>query len=231
MFEYKDRISYKGRLLEAADSADWSCYCDEDGIDFRKHSPAGEDFGFYIRAKTGEEILEKVREYAEGFDTEEHIAMWVEVKQDKVRNDIPSIRELVEDADDIQKMLDNLVDILEEVPETIPAVLIELDYKGYYGRYALTPEEFEKEFKERLESGMPEATEEDNSYTLRPMVHIWYTLDEVGGDFWNTFFTDLSWGLPESDIEAENFAYIRTDEMKSLRTYLPQCVDENEASN
>jgi len=42
--------------------------------------------------------------------------MWVEAKHNG-REGIPSIRELVEDADEIDKMLDALADALYEVTE------------------------------------------------------------------------------------------------------------------
>lgn len=106
--------------------------------------------------------------------------------------------------------------------ENIPAVLIELDYKGYFQRYALTPEEFQKEFAERLAGDMPAPVGADaETYTLRPMVHIWYCNATVGDDLWNTFFTDMEWGLSEGDISSDNLAYIEHSEMKSLAQYLP----------
>ena len=100
------------------------------------------------------------------------------------------------------------------------AILIEMDYKGSYGRYALTPEEFRAEFAEELSGGMAEPGEEE-SFTLSPMVHMWYKEAEIGGELWENFFTDMEEGLPESDIENGNLAYISMDDMKSLKKYLP----------
>ena len=106
------------------------------------------------------------------------------------------------------------------------AVLIEQDYKGYYGRYALTPEEFAKEFKERLDEDMPEPCEEADTYTLRPMVHIWYMLTEVHSEYWETFFTDMEWGLPESDIENDNLATVDDYRCESLKPLVEKYVEE-----
>lgn len=100
----------------------------------------------------------------------------------------------------------------------IPAILVEMDYKGYYERFALTPEEFKEEFPDTYENFGP--IEESNSDTLRPFVHIWFEPCVVGDELWNDFFTDMELGLPESDIESGNLAYIDKDQMQSLSKYL-----------
>lgn len=91
-------------------------------------------------------------------------------------------------------------------------VLVERDYKGIYERFALTPEEFKKDFIAKSPD-IPEPTGEAEAYTLKPMVHIWYVLAEVGESLWKTFFSDMTWGLPERDIKNKNYAYIRRDLM------------------
>lgn len=116
----------------------------------------------------------------------------------------------------------------------VKAVLVEMDYKGYYERFALTPEEFEKEFPETYKhfgpfNGVVNTLEKDgalssfehsDSDTLRPMVHIWFCSTDVGSEVWENFFTDMEWGLPESDIESGNLAYIDHNQMQSLSKYL-----------
>lgn len=116
----------------------------------------------------------------------------------------------------------------------ISAILVEMDYKGYYERFALTSEEFEKEFPETFErfgpfegvvnslrkGGELSSFEYSDSDTLRPMVHIWFCPTNIGSDLWETFFTDMEWGLPESDIESGNLAYIDRNQIQSLSKYL-----------
>ena len=104
----------------------------------------------------------------------------------------------------------------------ITAVLVEMDYKGSFGRYALTQEEFQKEFGERLTEDMPAPDMEGQTFTFRPMVHAWYQMAEIGSEQWNTFFTDMEWGMSEGDIESGNLAYIDENSMKSLGVYLKQ---------
>lgn len=97
-----------------------------------------------------------------------------------------------------------------------PVVIIELDYKASYNRYALTLQEFYEEFENRLEEDMPGPSEQSTSYTLRPMIHVWYELVEVGSPHWEKFFTDMEDGLPEGDIQKGNLAHIGFEDLRSL---------------
>ena len=111
--------------------------------------------------------------------------------------------------------------ILEYEKEMCPrAILVERDYKGEYERFALTPEEFEKEFPETYKDFGP--IEESNTDTLKPFVHIWFAPCVVGDAAWIEHFTDMEQGLPPSDIENGNLAYVREDFMQSLKKYLPE---------
>ena len=51
------------------------------------------------------------------FDVDEHVEMWIEARRNGVRGVPSSIRELVEDAEDIDKMLEELADALAEVED------------------------------------------------------------------------------------------------------------------
>lgn len=87
----------------------WCWLNDGDGyIELEKHSPAGEDFLFTV---SEENFVEDVKEYADNFDQEEHIEMWVEARRNKVAG-VPSIKELVKDAEDIDAMLKELAEAL-----------------------------------------------------------------------------------------------------------------------
>lgn len=100
------------KLREKAEELGWSLYEDENGgVELGKYSPAGEDFSFYVHEK--DNLVEATREYADGFDTEEHIEMWVMARHSV--SGVPDIKTLVKDADAIQEMLNELADALEEV--------------------------------------------------------------------------------------------------------------------
>ena len=97
------------KVKEIIESLDWSIYEDEQGVDLRKYSPAGEDFGFYVDK---ENLVENVIDYAENFDPDEHAEMWVE-NMHSVAGVPQSIRALIQDADDIQTMLYELAEAIK----------------------------------------------------------------------------------------------------------------------
>ena len=92
-------------LLAYIETLGWDVYCDGDGwVELSQFSSAGEDFSFTVSANN---LIEDVKDYAESFDSEEHAAMWYDAGQSGVRG-VPSLHELVEDADAIQEMLNDL---------------------------------------------------------------------------------------------------------------------------
>lgn len=96
-----------------------------------------------------------------------------------------------------------------------PCVLIEIDYKGCYERFALTPEEFKRLYKD-VRPDIPCETEDGNTYTFRPLVHMWYMLTDIGSAEWCNFFTDMSWGLPQSDIDDDNLSFVAEEKFGEL---------------
>lgn len=101
------------------------------------------------------------------------------------------------------------------------AILIERDYKGIYERFALTPDEFIAEFPD-----IANITTQGTN-TISPMVHIWYSPCIVGDNIWNLFFTDMTWGLPDTDINIGNLAYVNPNLFKTLIQYLPIKIHSN----
>lgn len=92
-------------LLAYIESLAWNVYCDGNGcVELAQSSPAGEDFSFTVSENN---LIEDVKGYAESFDSEEQAAMWYDAGQSGVRG-VPSFPELVEDADAIQEMLNDL---------------------------------------------------------------------------------------------------------------------------
>jgi len=90
---------------EICESLDWSVTSDGDGnIELEKHSPAGEDFIITV----GEEgFADNVKAYAASFSQEEHIEMWILARRSGTRG-VPSAKELTEDAQAIDDMLQEL---------------------------------------------------------------------------------------------------------------------------
>lgn len=99
------------RYREICEKLEWTIHgCDDGTVELEKFSPAGEDFNFSVDI---ENFVENVKEYAAGFDIDEHIEMWIEARKNGVSG-VPSTRELVKDAEDIDEMLRELAAALWE---------------------------------------------------------------------------------------------------------------------
>lgn len=98
------------KYIDILEENDWSVssYTDDGRVELEKYSPAGEDFLMCIEV---ENFPESVREYANYFDADEHAEMWIEARG-RVKGVPNSIRELIDDAESIQKMLNKLSDTL-----------------------------------------------------------------------------------------------------------------------
>ena len=97
------------RYREVCENRDWSVtVCDDGTVELEKYSPAGEDF---IVAVDAENFVEN------DFDPDEHIEMWVMARHNGAKG-VPSIRELVHDAEDIDKMLQELAAALQEAEDS-----------------------------------------------------------------------------------------------------------------
>lgn len=83
-----------------------------------KYSPADEDFNMVIyfdKDNQVETFLTDLRDYAENFDVDEHVEMWLESRG---KGGCPStLKELLEDAIDIKAMIKELLDKLENISE------------------------------------------------------------------------------------------------------------------
>jgi hypothetical protein len=97
--------NYNDGYLAVCENRDWTITDTGDGrLELGKYSPAGEDFSFIVDK---EDFIESVKEYAASFDIDEHIEMWIRARKSGVGG-VPSTRELVKDAEDIDKMLRDL---------------------------------------------------------------------------------------------------------------------------
>lgn len=101
------------KYLEVLEKHDWAVcgYTGDGRVELEKFTPAGEDFIICVGVKN---LPQEVGEYAAGFDIDEHIEMWIEARRNGT-NGVPSTRELVKDAEDIDKMLQEIAVALAEV--------------------------------------------------------------------------------------------------------------------
>lgn len=112
------------KYIDILEENDWtvSSYTDDGRVELQKYSPAGEDFSAIVKV---EDFPSSVRKYAHDFDAEEHATMWIEARG-KVNGVPDSIRELIDDAEEIQEMLNELADALEGIKHIKPVIMNEL---------------------------------------------------------------------------------------------------------
>lgn len=109
------------KVFDIIDECGWGIYKanykdtlnDEVYVELSQGSPAGEDFSFGVWYKNAKDLVNEIKDYAECFDIDEHVEMWIDAKRNGVAG-VPSISDLVEDAKEIQKMLDDLVAALDK---------------------------------------------------------------------------------------------------------------------
>lgn len=105
------------RFIEVAEGLGWNMLIDDQGditcVEFEKHSPAGEDFSFDVEYGDAIYLPAKVFSMWNGFDPEEHAEMWLDAKKNGV-DGVPGLRTLIDDADYIKDMIEELYDKLEE---------------------------------------------------------------------------------------------------------------------
>ena len=103
------KASLNPKYRDICESLDWTIREYDDGtVEVCQGSPAGEDFFFTANVKN---FPQEVEQYADDFDPDEHIAMWIEARKNGTGG-VPTTRELVHDAEAIQKMLKELAEAL-----------------------------------------------------------------------------------------------------------------------
>ena len=92
--------------VDILEKREWSVssYTDDGRVEIEWYSPAGEDFIICVGV---EKFPDEVLDYSDSFDIDEHIAMWIEAKQSGTQG-VPGARQIVHDAEEIEKELDEL---------------------------------------------------------------------------------------------------------------------------
>jgi hypothetical protein len=103
-------------IREIGEHLNWNVeFESQDQVVFYQYSPAGEDFSFAIEVKDKnnlEEIKKEIRKYADDFDIDEHVEMWL---PHRGKGGCPNtIRGLLKDAEAIKEMLEEFAQFLEE---------------------------------------------------------------------------------------------------------------------
>ena len=113
-------IELSKNIIEVLEGKDWNIYdiTEQDGryyVEIENYSPEGENLIETVWFDgTDSGFIEGVRELADDFDPDEHAEMWIEARG-RVRGVPDSIRTLIDDAETIKEMLEELADALEKI--------------------------------------------------------------------------------------------------------------------
>lgn len=133
--EFKDLSPDLELILQKAEELDWTSTVwiepsqnDRTYAEIGKHSPAGEDFSMVIdfdKEDQADTFISDLREYFENFDVNEHVEMWL---PSRGKGGCPlSVRELVEDAEAIEKMVEELLDVLDDMRNERAKAIVRLE--------------------------------------------------------------------------------------------------------
>lgn len=124
MEEYKGLSAGMKILLSKAEELGWlsSSWIEESQngrtyVEIGQYSPAGEDFSMIIDFDAEDQcssFRDSLESYYEDFDIDGHVEMWVEARKNGISG-VPSIRELVKDAEEIDAMILKLSQTLREM--------------------------------------------------------------------------------------------------------------------
>ncbi len=98
-------VKLRDKYIDICEELGWwlHVYEEENYVEIGQSSPAGEDFFFDVSISN---FVEDVKEYASDFDPDDHAEMWVGCRGTR---GVPiSIRQLIDDADAIKDMLEEL---------------------------------------------------------------------------------------------------------------------------
>ena len=157
---------------------EWNVSVDEDGyVDLRQYSPAGEDFGFTVEA---EDFVENVRDYVIGFDIDEHVMLLMEAKKNGFAG-VPSLRDLLDDAEAIDNMLNNLLIGLVDAERSVRES--ERMYEKYKLAWMLDHGYTLKDLIDQLE----ELRQENIDVDLQSIFNDWEYCYGFGSEIWADF--------------------------------------------
>lgn len=116
------------KLLKLFDELGWVVEDEGCSIRIAKASPAGEDFSFSVEPAGDKDTIYEILHYVNEFDPESHVEVYIPMRG---TGGVPStIREILQDAEDIKAMLMDLANVLsdyESTNETAPSTYTSFD--------------------------------------------------------------------------------------------------------
>lgn len=100
------------KLKNLINSQGWSVEDEGCSIRIAKPSPAGEDFSFSVEPAGDKNTIDEILHYANEFDPESHAEIYIPIRG---TGGVPNtIREILQDAEDIKDMLMDLANVLSD---------------------------------------------------------------------------------------------------------------------
>lgn len=115
------------KITECAECNGWSVGLDTGQekvivvFEFSKHTPAGQDFSFSatMRDNSLESLVADMVEYYEGFDVDSEAYLWLD-SNGHGKNGAPyRMKDMVEDMEEAEKMIDRLLDAIMELEQPL----------------------------------------------------------------------------------------------------------------
>ena len=107
---YNATIDRGSKLKKVCEELDWHVNEEDGEYYLSKYSPAGEDFGFYVPKHNP---YKGVQDYSDNFDPDGHCIMWI-TDRGFTSGAPQSVRALIDDAEAIADMLDELATRLND---------------------------------------------------------------------------------------------------------------------
>ena len=110
-------LSYEA-IINAMEGLGWEVdfrvYDDAKELELSSYSNLGEYLVYTINGTTPKELAIEIMDIYANFDVGSHVEFWVEAKMEGVKG-VPSVKELIEDATEIEKMLKELSETVREI--------------------------------------------------------------------------------------------------------------------
>jgi len=112
-----DGESFEDKAVDAAEQLGWTARFYEEGdnksVCFSNSSPEGEDLELEFYYEDADDLVKQLRENYEDFDVDEHVYEMLSAKHHGCSG-VPSARDLVDDADEIESMYCDLYEAIEK---------------------------------------------------------------------------------------------------------------------
>lgn len=104
--------NYIEKIIDVAESLDWTVHVDGNELEFQKMSDKGQDFNFAVTGDTKEKIITEIREYQDNFDCSEETNLWLD-EFGHGKNGAPyDMKDVYEDMEQCNEMVEELYNTL-----------------------------------------------------------------------------------------------------------------------